>query len=365
MSHLNSQHEQTSTAAHGQDPFQTESRAEPSDRLSVSSHSSHNPTTDRFNEPPLPSASANSQQNNAKQEPLSDLEKTAECLAPDGGARAWLVCFGTFCAFTSSFGWLNSVGVFQAYYQNHFLQSYSSSTISWISSVQVFIIFGGGIIFGKLFDDNGPRWLLISGTSLQVLGLLMTAQSTKFYQFFLAQALCSSTGASCIYYASAGAISTWFLKKRATAFGIAAMGASIGGVFFPIMVTRLVNQIGFPWTMRAVALIVLALNIVATLTVKSLLVHTRNAFSPQKYLRQFEDVSFVILLSGMTIFSLGLWLPINFLITYGKAVGISVGLSQYLIPVLNAARYVVNTIHDSTMLLTSILVFLVDSYQAS
>jgi MFS family permease len=357
MSHPNSQHEQSSTANHDQDSFQTKSRVEPSDRLPVSSYSSNHPTGD---------VSANSLPNNGKQELSLDVEKTTKPLAPpDGGAHAWLVCFGTFCAFTSSFGWLNSVGVFQAYYQNHFLQSYSSSTISWISSVQVFIIFGGGIIFGKLFDDNGPRWLLISGTFLQVLGLLMTAQSTKFYQFFLAQAVCSSIGASCIYYASAGAISTWFLKKRATAFGIAAMGASIGGVFFPIMVTRLVDQIGFPWTMRAVALIVLVLNIVATLTVKSLLVHTRKAFSPRKYLHQFTDVSFVILLSGMTIFSLGLWLPINFLITYGKAAGISVGLSQYLIPVLNAARYVIITIHDSTTLLTSIIVSLVDSYQGS
>ncbi|KAF2844938.1 MFS general substrate transporter [Plenodomus tracheiphilus IPT5] len=244
----------------------------------------------------------------------------------DGGTQAWLVCFGTFCAFTSSFGWLNSVGVFQAYHQTHYLQSYSSSTISWISSVQVFIIFGGGIIFGKLFDDYGPHWLLVAGTFLQVFGLLMTAQCTEFYHFFLAQAVCSSIGASCIYYASAGAISTWFLKKRATAFGLAAMGASVGGVFFPIMVTRLIGQVGFPWTMRAVALIVLCLDITAISTVKSLLVHTRKDFSPRKYMNQLKDISFVMLLTGMTMLSLGLWLPINFLITQGREAGVPVGL---------------------------------------
>lgn len=48
----------------------------------------------------------------------------------DSGVQAWIVCFGTWCAFTSSFGWLNSVGVFQDYYRTHFLQHYSDSDIS-------------------------------------------------------------------------------------------------------------------------------------------------------------------------------------------------------------------------------------------
>lgn len=257
---------------------------------------------------------------------------------PDGGARAWLVCFGTWCALISSFGWLSSVGVFQDYYQNHFLKSYSSSQISWISSVQVFMIFGGGIIFGRLFDDNGPRWLLIVGTTLQVFGLLMTAESTKYYQFFLAQALCSSTGASCIYYASAGSLVTWFAKRRATAFGLAATGAFIGGVVFPIMVSKLVNRIGFPWTMRTISLILLVLNIIATFAIKSLLMHMHKPLPLQKYLDQFKDTPFFALLIGMSVFSIGLWLPFNFLITQGKAVGVSHSLSQYLVPILNAGR---------------------------
>ncbi|KAJ4287779.1 hypothetical protein N0V90_012483 [Kalmusia sp. IMI 367209] len=256
---------------------------------------------------------------------------------PDGGFQAWLVTFGTFCALISSFGWLNSVGVFQDYYQKHFLQDYSKSQISWISSVQVMMIFSGGIIFGKLFDNNGPFWLLTVGTFLQVFGIVITAGSDQYYQFFLAQAFCSSIGASCIYYAAAGSIITWFSKRRATAFGLAATGASLGGVVFPIMVNNLVNRIGFPWTMRAIAGILLVLNIIVIFTVKSRLVHTHKPFSPHQYLVQLKDIPFVVLLVGMSIFSLGLWLPLNFLITQGQAAGMSLHLSQYLIPILNAA----------------------------
>lgn len=57
---------------------------------------------------------------------------------PDGGTTAWLVVFGTWCTSFCSFGWINSVGVFQDYYQRHLLSDYSSSTIAWIPSLQIF-----------------------------------------------------------------------------------------------------------------------------------------------------------------------------------------------------------------------------------
>ncbi|KAL9082942.1 MAG: hypothetical protein Q9165_008723 [Trypethelium subeluteriae] len=307
-------------------------KVERSDQSLISSYAFKKPADDDHDIPPVPPLQIPPQVDGLDQAPTQTFDNTETVRQTerrkDGGFHAWLVCFGVWCAFTSSFGWLNSVGVFQDYYQKHFLQNYSNLDISWISSVQVFMIFSGGIVFGKLFDDNGPRWLLVVGTFLQVFGLVMTAGSTQYYQFFLAQAVCSSIGASCIYYASAGAISTWFIKKRATAFGIAATGSSIGGVFFPIMVFRLVERIGFPWTMRIVALIVFVLNVIAILTVKSLLVHTHKPFSIWKYLHQFKDVPFVCLLVGMTMFSFGLWVPINYLITQGQAAGMSESLAH-------------------------------------
>jgi len=60
--------------------------------------------------------------------------------APDGGSRAWLSVLGAFCTSFCSFGWLNSIGAFQEYYQTGPLSSYSSSTISWIPSLQIFFM---------------------------------------------------------------------------------------------------------------------------------------------------------------------------------------------------------------------------------
>lgn len=76
--------------------------------------------------------------------------------APDGGSTAWLVVLGAWCTSFCSFGWLSSmispfllqliltknlgIGVFQQYYQDVLLTSYSPSTISWIPSLQFFFM---------------------------------------------------------------------------------------------------------------------------------------------------------------------------------------------------------------------------------
>lgn len=74
------------------------------------------------------------------------------------------------------------VGVFQAYYQEHQLSSYSPSTVAWISSLTVFFMFFFGPVIGKVYDNYGPRYLLLVGTFLEVFGLMMTSLCTEYYQ---------------------------------------------------------------------------------------------------------------------------------------------------------------------------------------
>lgn len=94
---------------------------------------------------------------------------------PDGGWEAWLVVSGGFACLFCSFGWINAIGVFQAYYEKNQLKEYSPSEIAWIPSLETFMMFVGGPIWGKIYDSYGPRWLLIVGTFLNVFGLMMTS----------------------------------------------------------------------------------------------------------------------------------------------------------------------------------------------
>ncbi|KIN01011.1 hypothetical protein OIDMADRAFT_122536 [Oidiodendron maius Zn] len=256
---------------------------------------------------------------------------------PDGGLEANLALLGGWCCLFCSFGWINCIGVFQDYYQQIPLREYSSSAVSWIPSMEVFMMFLGGPIFGKVFDSYGPRYLLIFGAFFHVFGLMMTSLSTQYYQFFLAQGVCSAIGASAIFYSGMGSISTWFFKRRATAFGIMASGSSLGGVIFPIMVSKLIPKIGFPWTMRAAAFMILGMLIISNLTVKSRLTPKPKRVDIMDFIRPLRDPAFTLICVAGFMFFFGTFLPFNFVILQAQQDGMSTSLSLYLLSILNAA----------------------------
>jgi MFS family permease len=167
---------------------------------------------------------------------------------------------------------------------------------------------------------------------------MMTSLSTKYYQFILAQGLVSPIGASMIFYPAISSISTWFLKKRATAFGIVASGSSLGGVIFPIMIQRLIPRIGFPWTMRAAAFMILGLTIIMNLTVKSRLPPQPKPLSLKEFVVPFKERTYALVVAASFLFFFGLFVPFNFVILSGLSQGMSPNLAQYLVPILNAAR---------------------------
>ena len=41
-------------------------------------------------------------------------------------------------------------------------------------------MFVGGPIFGKVYDNYGPRFMLLTGTVLHVFGLMMTSLATEY-----------------------------------------------------------------------------------------------------------------------------------------------------------------------------------------
>ncbi len=64
---------------------------------------------------------------------------------------------GSFAVMFCSVGFVNAFGVFQAYYEEGFLADKSPSTISWLGSFNIFIMFGMTFPVGYLSDKYGPR----------------------------------------------------------------------------------------------------------------------------------------------------------------------------------------------------------------
>ena len=123
---------------------------------------------------------------------------------------------------------------------------------------------------------------------------MMVSLSSEYYQFFLAQSIVSSIGSSAVFNACVSSLTTWFFKRRAAAFGIMVSGSSLGGVVLPIMMDKLIAQIGFPWMMRTMGFIFLALMLVSCLTVKSRLPPRPRPFVFKEYLLGFREPAYAI-----------------------------------------------------------------------
>lgn len=101
------------------------------------------------------------------------LEVEDSHIYPEGGLRAWLVVFGSFCGMFASLGIANSLASFQAYISENQLVAKSPDQIGWIFSIYTFLSFACGIYIGPLFDVYGPRWLLLPGSVCVVASMML------------------------------------------------------------------------------------------------------------------------------------------------------------------------------------------------
>ncbi|KAL9470822.1 hypothetical protein ACSS6W_008763 [Trichoderma asperelloides] len=108
---------------------------------------------------------------------------------PNGGLTAWIQVLGAHFLLFNSWGLVNSIGVFQTYYQDDLLKSSNASDISWIGTVQAFLLVALSVIVGPIFDRGYSRTLIIVGTFFTVFGTMMQSLGTTYYQIFLAQGL--------------------------------------------------------------------------------------------------------------------------------------------------------------------------------
>ncbi|KAL4903513.1 hypothetical protein BDW74DRAFT_179929 [Aspergillus multicolor] len=255
---------------------------------------------------------------------------------PDGGLKAWLVVLGAWCCLFCSYGWVNTIGLFQTYYQEDLLSSYSPSAVSWITSVETGIMYASTPIYGKIYDDHGPKPLLVWGTFAHVFGLMMASLGREYYQIFLAQSVCSALGAAALFSAATGPIGSWFLRHRALAFGVMASGSSLSGCLIPIIVARLIPRIGFPWTIRICAFIFLGLLCIALVVLEPRVRPKPRPWKFKAFLQPLREPAFLTTTLGLSLFAWGMFIPFNFLVLEAQTHGMSLALANYQISILNA-----------------------------
>lgn len=230
---------------------------------------------------------------------------------------------------------MNTYGVFQTYYETHMLKSSTPDAISWIGSIQSFLLLGGGLVSGPLFDAGHFTKLIMTGGFLISFGAMMTSLGTKYWHVLLAQGFCMGLGAGCMVVPTLSVLPQYFVKKRALSTGIVVSGSSLGGVIYPLVFQGLVDKVGFGWTVRVLGFISLA-----TCTFATAVMRTRGRPRMVRSLvdpKAFREPSYLCYCCAMFFSNFGFFAPVFYLQTYALGHGLTnENVALHLVAILNA-----------------------------
>jgi len=106
-----------------------------------------------------------------------------------------------------------------------------------------------------VLDRYAVRWIMATGTLIFTGGIWLLAQTNNISQYVIVFGITMAaanafTGAA----ASQTTISRWFTRSRGRAFGISAVGTSVGGIAIPALVTWSLQSSGWRATLENLGL---------------------------------------------------------------------------------------------------------------
>ncbi|KAK9859904.1 putative transporter [Penicillium brevicompactum] len=105
--------------------------------------------------------------------------------------------------------------------------------------------------------------MIFAGSFFGAFGMMMLSLANHYYAIFLSQGVCMGFGFGLLYVPSITLVSRSFTTRRAVALGVSTSGAPAGGIIYTVMFNQLISKLGFPWTVRVMAFVMLALFITA------------------------------------------------------------------------------------------------------
>lgn len=138
------------------------------------------------------------------------LARFASCYPPGESSSNKTYTIANF----SSRGVINSYGVYQTYYQSHFLSHQSQSNIAWIGSLQSGILLIVCLFVGPVYDAGYTTLLMFAGTMCLVVGMIISSFCSQYWHLLLAQGLAVGVGGGCLYLPGVSIISQYFKRRR-------------------------------------------------------------------------------------------------------------------------------------------------------
>ncbi|KAF1809065.1 MFS general substrate transporter [Eremomyces bilateralis CBS 781.70] len=251
---------------------------------------------------------------------------------PDGGLHAWTQALMAHLVIFNTWGYIASYGVFQTYYTTALNRP--PSDISWIGSIQLFLLFFIGAASGRATDAGLFLPTIATGLGFQLVGVFTTSLCTAYWQVFLSQGICLGIGHGLLFCPAMSLIPTYFSKKRALALAIAASGTATGGMIYPTVVRQLLSKIGYGWTIRVLGFIMLAVGL-------TILAFMRTRLPPRKTgplveWSAFRELTFVLYITGMFLCFWSLYFAFYYVASFARdIIGVTYEDSVSLILLMN------------------------------
>jgi MFS family permease len=246
---------------------------------------------------------------------------------------------------------LNAFGVFQTYYESGALFDRSSSDISWIGAIQMFIVLLSGAVVGPIYDRGYLRPLLVTGSFGVVFGHMMLSLCKEYWQVILTQGFVVGIGAGCLFVPCISLLPTYFSTRMGLALGLAYTGSSLGGIIYPIVLYRLLGTVGFGWAVRVMGFIALG-TLLIPLAVMRVRIKPAKARGFIDW-TAFSDMPYMVLVAALFLGMIGTTALMFFISFYSLETGILDNeMAFYLVPILNVGsvfgRLVPNAVSDKT-----------------
>ena len=172
----------------------------------------------------------------------------------------WFIVAASFFVIMMTMGARNGVGVFVLPMSEEF--NWSRSSISFAAALGILLNGVSQPILGNLYDRIGGRKLILYGAT--VIGITAFLLAFTFhiayfiFIFGIVMAVAMSAGS---ITTGAVIVSKWFQRKRATAIGITAAGASVGGLILVPFTTYLIQLLDwrYSWAILGTMIVVLVL----------------------------------------------------------------------------------------------------------
>ena len=225
---------------------------------------------------------------------------------PDGGITAWMVVAMCHLAGFNTWGFLNAFGVLQPYYVSHLGRP--PSDISWIGSLQAFILFFLSAFSGRLSDAGYFHQTLFVGTALQLLGIFSASFARNYWQLLLSQGICVGVGGGLVFVPALSLVGTYFAKRQSLALSICACGNSIGGLFYAAILQNVLPKLGLGWALRVIGAVFLVTMVPANFFLKPRRI--KRSKGPIVEWTAFKEAPYAFFALGMFLCMVGMWIPV-------------------------------------------------------